>query len=111
MSLNSITDFQTTDDDVVVRNRDKKSHSKTYLKQVQKRDQNLADAINRLPNKLRKKLATDMPSSTQQPESKRANKRRDTSPIFQMLTAYSDDQLAQEDAMAELEDEEALVKD
>ena len=111
MSLNSITDFQTTDDDVVVRNRDKKSHSKTYLKQVQKRDQNLADAINRLPNKLRKKLATDMPSSTQQPESKRANKRRDTSPIFQMLTAYSDDQLAREDAMAELEDEEALVKE
>jgi hypothetical protein len=113
MSLNTIADFQTTDDDIIVRNRDKKSHSKTYLKQVQKRDQSLADAINRLPNKLKKKLATDMPSSTatQQPETRRANKRRDTYPTFQMLTAYSDDQLARQDAMAEMQDEEALMEE
>ena len=106
MSLNAITDNH---EFVVTRNRDKKSHSKTYLKQAQKRDQTLADAINSLPNKLKKKLATDMPATTQQTVIKKTEKRHTNSPAFRIMSDCEDDHIALQDAMAELEDEAALI--
>jgi hypothetical protein len=100
MSLNAINDIQS--DDFVVRNRDKKSHSNIYLKQAQKRDQNLADAINSLPNKLKKKLATDMPSSAKPTEARKADKRRTNSPTYNILAEYEEELLAEKDAMDEM---------
>lgn len=105
MSLNASNDNQS--DDFVVRNRDKKSHSQIYLKQAQKRDQNLADAINSLPNKLKKKLATDMPSSVKPTEARKADKRRTNSPTYNILAEYEQDLLAEKDAMDEMSYEDA----
>lgn len=99
-------------DDVSVRNMDNKSHSKTYLKQVEKRNQKLADAINQLPGKLKKKLEGDVPVTTPALDCKK-NKVRPTAVMFNnYMQDLHDDEDAIADAknyIAEAADEDAAL--
>ena len=90
------------DDYTLVQSRDKKSHSKTYLKQVEKRNEKLAGVINQLPNKLKKKLTTDVQVVTTVLPCKPVT-HRVKMPKFTLRNTYDEDCLGQEDAIAEMQ--------
>lgn len=115
MSYNTINENNPMDD-VSIRNMDNKSHSKTYLKQVEKRNQKLADAINQLPGKLKKKLEGDVPVTSTPAVDCKKNKVRPTAVMFNnYMQDLHDDDDAIADAkndIADAADEDAqLLKD
>jgi hypothetical protein len=94
---------------ISVRNRDKKSHSVTYLKQADKRNKKIANAINGLPEVLQVKLArigltTSQPRVAKEgqdrPELAKKHIKKKTVCNNSLIYDYEQDILAEDDAIA-----------
>jgi hypothetical protein len=97
---------------ISVRNRDKKSHSVTYLKQAERRNQKIANAINGLPDVLQVKLASMGLTTPQTRVAKEGSEKRlelakkhikrKTVCNNSLIYDYDQDRLAEDDAIAEV---------
>lgn len=93
--------------------RDDKSHSNTYFKQVDMRNQTLTDTINSLPSKLKNKLSLDVPLQHKKAQSLRLKIDRPKQ-VLSHINYYTDmeDTLDGEaDAFAEMEMNYDYVED